>query len=159
MSKQAVAFTAHDHKQCRAGVLEAVDRACAERRLRLTPVRRQTLEILLESHVGMGAYEILKILSKKGFGEKPPMVYRALGFLIDEGFVHKLQHQNSYVACTRPSDCVNPCLLVCSSCGKVAETSIPQVSKNISRVACMLGFTPSNTVMELSGICAMCPEG
>ncbi len=154
---QALAFRAHDHADCQRGILAAVEEAVVERGLRLTPVRRQTLEILLQSHVALGAYELLDKLSQKGFGEKPPVVYRSLAFLIDEGFVHKLQHQQSYVACTRPGHCVTPCLFVCHCCGRVAETHEDQVQRNLTKTAKRLDFSPNNTVMELGGTCSLCP--
>ncbi len=52
-------FAEHDHAHCASGVLTHADRLADEKGLRLTPVRRATLEILLSGHRAMGAYEVL----------------------------------------------------------------------------------------------------
>lgn len=152
-----LAFTQHDHKRCIRSAMGAVVQLCELRKVKLTPVRQQTLEILLESHTALGAYEVLGKLSAAGFGKKPPMVYRALGFLMEQGFVHKLEKLNAYVACVEPGVCSHPCLMVCKSCGRVAEQSVPGANKHLTAAANQLGFSTATSVMELSGICSQCP--
>ena len=49
----------HDHDRCTADALAHAEALCAERAQRLTPIRRQVLEVLLESHKPLGAYEII----------------------------------------------------------------------------------------------------
>jgi len=73
-------FAPHDHANCTHSALTTVERACAERGLRLTPIRKRTLEILLEGHHALGAYDVLQKLSDDGLADKPPMAYRALNF-------------------------------------------------------------------------------
>ena len=156
-SAEAVAFIQHDHRRCKRSAMKSVVSLCEERKVRLTPVRRRTLEILLESHNALGAYEVLDKLSVSGFGEKPPQVYRALGFLIKQGFVHKLERLNAYVACVEPAVCAHPCFMVCRQCGRVAEQSVPNVSKQLVAAANELGFSAAASVLELSGVCSQCP--
>ncbi|MCE8459274.1 transcriptional repressor, partial [Rhodovulum sulfidophilum] len=60
-------FSAHDHAACRQATLERAEEIVAAEGLRLTPVRRRTLEILLESHQALGAYEVLDRLVASGF--------------------------------------------------------------------------------------------
>jgi Fur family zinc uptake transcriptional regulator len=43
----------------------------------------KTLEILLQDHRALGAYDILDRLRAAGFGSQPPVAYRALDFLVD----------------------------------------------------------------------------
>jgi len=152
-----LAFTHHDHSRCKRSAMRAVVSLCKARKLRLTPVRQRTLEILLESHSALGAYQVLEKLAAGGFGEKPPMVYRALGFLMEQGFVHKLEKLNAYVACVEPSVCSHPCLMVCKLCGRVAEQSVPGARKQLTAAANQLGFSTGASVMELSGVCNQCP--
>jgi len=152
-----VAFTPHDHRRCKRKAMQSVVSLCKARKLRLTPVREQTLEILLESHNALGAYDVLEKLADAGFGEKPPMVYRALGFLMEQGFVHKLEKLNAYIACAEPSVCTHPCLMVCKSCGRVAEQSMPAARQQLTAAANQLGFSTATSVMELSGVCSQCP--
>ena len=49
----------HDHERCTADALAHAETLCAQRSQRLTPIRRQVLEVLLESHKPLGAYEIM----------------------------------------------------------------------------------------------------
>ena len=64
----ATAFVPHDHQACAARALDGAEARVAAGGGRLTPVRRRTLEILLESHRAMGAYDILQRLAGAGFG-------------------------------------------------------------------------------------------
>ena len=66
-------FAPHDHASCTQSALTTVERACVERGLRLTPIRKRTLEILLERHHALGAYDVLQKLSDDGLADKPPM--------------------------------------------------------------------------------------
>ena len=59
MSQDPMAFARHDHDSCISVALTAADAACAARKVRMTPVRRRVLEILLESHSALGAYDVL----------------------------------------------------------------------------------------------------
>jgi Fur family zinc uptake transcriptional regulator len=45
-----IAFRKHDHRRCQRQLLTEASQLCATRKLRLTPRRRQVLEIMLASH-------------------------------------------------------------------------------------------------------------
>ena len=53
----------HDHERCTGDALAHAEALCAERAQRLTPIRRQVLEVLLASHKPLGAYEIIDRLA------------------------------------------------------------------------------------------------
>ena len=106
-------FAPHDHANCTHSALTTVERACAERGLRLTPIRKRTLEILLEGHHALGAYDVLQKLSDDGLADKPPMAYRALNFLVEHGFAHRVERLNAYIACTHPDADHTPALWIC----------------------------------------------
>ena len=80
-----LAFAAHDHAHCTSDALARADALIAAKGLRLTPVRRRTLEILLEDHRALGAYDVLNRLAAEGYGNQPPVAYRALDFLEEQG--------------------------------------------------------------------------
>ena len=84
------AFAPHDHAACAGGTLALAEQRLAEAGQRLTPVRRRTLQILLESHRALGAYDVLQRLVADGFANQPPVAYRALEFLEEQGLVHRL---------------------------------------------------------------------
>eukprot|EP01083_Nonionella_stella_P035904 97934_1 len=52
----------------------------------------------------------------------PPTVYRALDFLLEQGFVHKVESTNSYVLChlfDQPTH--TSAMFICDRCGAVKE--------------------------------------
>ncbi|WP_281983867.1 Fur family transcriptional regulator [Thalassorhabdomicrobium marinisediminis] len=136
----------------RDALTEAVA-TCAADGLRLTPVRRRTLEILLEAHEAMGAYEVLARLDADGFGSKPPVAYRALGFLVDAGLAHRVERLNAFVACSRPGAAHDPAFMICNGCGTVAEG---EADAALHRSAAAAGFRIERTVLEVEGLCPAC---
>lgn len=154
-----VGLSAHDHRQCKRTAIENAVRYCERHDLRLTPVRRRVLEILLERHEALGAYEVLDRLREEGLGSKPPIAYRALQFLVDNGFAHRIEKLNAFVACAHPGTPHNPAFMLCKTCHGVAE-SVLRVSKgSLGKMADEQGFHIENTVMESEGLCATCIEG
>jgi Fur family zinc uptake transcriptional regulator len=164
MTEQALAFAEHDHGQCRETMLDELTRAAKTRGLRLTPARVRVLELLSESHRAMGAYELLDRLRAEGLGSQPPVVYRALDFLMEAGFVHKLERLNAYVACCHPGH--EPghepggghgaCFLICARCRKVAEIEDGALDIAIAQAAAGHGFAMRRTVLEVEGTCPAC---
>ena len=64
---------------------------CEQRGARFTPLREKVYEILVSKHGPMGAYELLDSLKETESSAKPATVYRALDFLLDFGFIHRLE--------------------------------------------------------------------
>ena len=91
-------FQQHDHEHCGERALLAAEERCQEAELRFTPVRRKVLELLLREHRALGAYAILDMLREAGFASQPPVAYRALEFLTEHGFVHKIERLSAFVA-------------------------------------------------------------
>lgn len=155
-SDPAAAFQPHDHGHCSSTALDAAQARLARQGARLTPVRRRTLEILLESHRAMGAYEVLDRLAAEGFGRQPPVAYRALEFLVSHGLAHRLQRLNAFAACLHPGHDHNPAFLICRSCDRVAEAEAAPVRAVLSDVAAAAGFRVERATIEALGLCASC---
>ena len=100
-----LAFTPHDHAHCSADALARAEAVVAQRGVKMTPVRRRVLEILLESHKALGAYDVLTRLAAEGFGNQPPVAYRALEFLEDQGLAHRIRRLNSFCLCKKDDPC------------------------------------------------------
>ncbi len=148
-------FAPHDHAACVTTALRTAETTCTARGAQLTPVRRRTLEILLENHLAMGAYDVLARLATDGFGAKPPVAYRALNFLVDQGFVHRIERLNAFIACAHPGTDHDPAFMICRTCGTVAEAdSAPGVGLRDS--AASAGFHIEQTVVEAQGLCPAC---
>ncbi len=154
MPSTPLGFKAHDHKTCVNSALSVAQDACVARGVQMTPVRKRALEILLETHSAMGAYDVLARLNAEGLGSKPPVAYRALAFLVEQGFVHRIERLNAFIACAHPGDKHDPAFMICRTCGAVAEAQISSAKLDASATAS--GFLIEQTVIEAQGICPAC---
>ncbi|MBE1283259.1 MAG: transcriptional repressor [Rhodobacteraceae bacterium] len=153
-----IGFEQHDHALCIAESIEAVAEHCRREGLQLTPVRRRVLEILLQKHSAMGAYEVLDQLREEGLGSQPPVAYRALNFLVSHGFAHKIERLNAFTACTHPGQDHTPAFLICRSCDSVAEAKADPGKDQLAKSAAAMGFQVERVVVEAEGICPNCLE-
>ncbi|WP_164658193.1 transcriptional repressor [Tropicibacter sp. Alg240-R139] len=153
-----IGFSEHDHGHCIDTAMARAEGFCAENKLQFTPVRRRVLEILLGKHQAMGAYDILGILSDEGLGSQPPVAYRALDFLVQNGFVHRIERLNAYTACAHPDHEHIPAFLICRECKAVAEADTEMSHSDLSNAAQNSGFTIEKIVVEAEGICPSCAE-
>lgn len=149
-------FIDHDHSNCASGVLGHADSLASKKGLRLTPVRRAALEILLAEHRALGAYEVLDQLRQKGFGSQPPVAYRALDFLVENGLAHRVQRLNAFAACTQPSKKHRPVFLICKQCEQVAEAEDTDVQDALIAAAEKADFEVERVNVELLGLCPSC---
>ena len=148
------AFARHDHAQCTSAALAHADAMVGP--TRLTAVRRRALEILLEGHRAMGAYDVLQRLAAEGFGHQPPVAYRALEFLVDQGLVHRIRRLNAFAACMHPGEDHAPAFLICDSCHTVAEAPATPLRRALDETAATLGFAIDTAHLEATGQCAAC---
>lgn len=151
-------FHKHDHAACIRSTLARAEAHCKAHQLKLTPVRKRTLEILLAEHRALGAYDLLAILSKEGLGKAPPVAYRALDFLTGAGFAHKIEGLNAYIACAHLGQDHSPAFLVCTRCRTVAEADTTADRGRLGQAAAATGFRIEKTVIEAMGICPQCVE-
>jgi Fur family zinc uptake transcriptional regulator len=155
---EPVGFDAHDHHRCVETGIAAAEAHCAANGLRFTPVRRAALEILLGEHRAMGAYELLERLHAAGFGSQPPVAYRALDFLVANGFVHKIERLNALIACAHPGASHSPAFLICRLCEAVAEAQSAPARGSLGEAARATGFQIERTVVEALGVCPTCAD-
>ena len=123
---------------------------------RLTPVRRRTLELLLQAHGALGAYDVLEKLGAEGYGTQPPVAYRALNFLVEQGLAHRIRRLNAFTACTHPGHTHRAVFLICESCNSVTEAVGEAVGDALSHAAEAVGFSLSRATIEAVGQCAAC---
>ncbi|GAB4264071.1 MAG: Fur family transcriptional regulator [Pararhodobacter sp.] len=155
----ATAFEPHDHRRCVHSALERAEAVVRQRGLRLTPVRRRTLEILLERHGAMGAYDVLQRLSDDGFGHQPPVAYRALEFLVENGLAHRIRRLNAFAACAHPGEDHDAAFLICRGCDAVAELPAAPIRAALEARATEAGFVVERTSLEAVGLCTTCRDG
>src|SRR5436305_14059912 len=94
----------HDHGRCTADALDHAEGVCTRRAQKFTPIRRQVLQALLSSHRPLGAYEVIDALAKSLPLPAPITVYLALDFLMENGFVHRIESRNALIACAHDRD-------------------------------------------------------
>lgn len=152
----AIGFETHDHTHCIKDSLQAAETLCAREKLQFTPVRRRVLEILLQRHRALGAYDILAVLADEGLGSQPPVAYRALDFLVRHGLAHRIEQLNAYTACAHLGRDHVPAFLVCRVCKTVAETETELTQGRLGRAARSSGFTIERIVVEAEGLCPAC---
>ncbi|MET0605678.1 MAG: Fur family transcriptional regulator [Beijerinckiaceae bacterium] len=150
---------ADDHARRAPEAMAEVERRCKERGLRLTPIRRAVLEALYGTHRPVGAYDIIELIGSRGGPRHlaPITVYRALEFLLAEGFAHKLASRNAFLACPHfhgPGDMV--VFLICERCGGVDEAASPELAVSLNRLIGREGFKVETRVLELTGECSHC---
>jgi len=149
----------HDHDRCSAEALAHAEALCAKRGERLTAMRRKVLEALAASHKPLGAYELIELVATQGPRPAPITIYRALDFLTAQGFVHRIESRNAFLACINNHASGAPVVfLICEHCGAVGEAASGAVAESLNAAAKSAGFTPKSPVIEISGVCAHCRE-
>lgn len=157
-------FEQHDHGHCIDKALqEAVD-ICKQNQLKLTPLRKQVLTYVWQSHKPLGAYAIMDMLAEdkaadgKSRRVAPPTVYRALDFLQENGLVHRIASLNAYIGCCSPSQHHQSHFFICRHCDSTVELATPAISQAIAQSASATGFAVETECVEIVGLCPRCQE-
>ena len=138
--------------------IQQAEQYCQENGLNFTPVRRKVLEILLQKNTAIGAYDILDLLREAGFKNQPPVAYRALEFLVQNGFAHKIEQLNSFIGCMHPGKNHSPAFMICRNCDSVSEEEALTRNFSVSQIASKAGFTVEKAVIEARGLCHSCAD-
>ena len=136
--------------------IEHVENICNDKKLYFTSSRRNVLEILINANNALTAYEILDILKESLPKTKPAIVYRALDFLCENNFVHRIEINNSYMACENCEHAHVAKFLICESCNKTIELESDGFSKDLETKAKSMGFQIQSEIFEAKGICKEC---
>nr|WP_281434718.1 zinc uptake transcriptional repressor Zur [Erwinia phyllosphaerae] len=140
-------------------ILSQAESICQQRNVRLTPQRLEVLRLMSQHHGAISAYDLLDLLRASEPQAKPPTIYRALDFLLEQGFVHRVESTNSYVVChhfEEPSH--TSAMLICDRCGAVTEQHAEGVEAILKSLAKSTGFALTNSVIEAHGLCLNCVE-
>ena len=137
-------------------VVHLAERLCCERGVRLTHQRRRVLELICLADRPQGAYDILAAIQRQQPRAAPPTVYRALDFLLGQGFIHKLETLHAFVGCNHPDHPHASQFLICDECGEVTELEDDAITDSLVEAAEASGFKPTRRIVELTGTCAGC---
>ena len=149
-------FGKHNHNKCVRASIDALEKYCESKGLKITVIRKRVLEILLEGHKAIGAYEILDKLRYDGAPAQPPIAYRALKFLVSNGFAHKIERLNAYIACGVPGQEHRPAFLICKICKDVSEAKMGSADLELQLKATTENFIIENSIIEAIGLCPSC---
>jgi Fur family zinc uptake transcriptional regulator len=137
--------------------LDIADKSAAARGLGLTATRREVFAHLLDSEQPLTAYQVLDRLHRtRDKPVMPPTVYRALNFLVEHGFVHRLESLNAFVACSDIDHRHSSQFVICDRCGRTEELNDEAIANTLRHHAEALGFTVSRQTIELRGLCEAC---
>ena len=136
--------------------LSRADAFAAEHGLAWTPLRRQVYERVLAAQRPIGAYDLLAELEPQRGRVPPTTVYRALDFLVEHGFIHRIESKNAFFACCEIGVPHEGQFLICDSCGDTVEIPGGDLAKQLSASEPAHGFEVHHQVVELSGLCGHC---
>lgn len=138
-----------------AAFLAEAEHIVTKQGLRLTPIRRKVLQLLVESDVPAKAYDLMAKLDGEG-AAKPPTIYRALDFLQETGLAHKIESLNAYVACGHTSHSHSAIFLICDKCNSAEELHAVDTVNALADETLAAGFSVRQAVIEARGICRAC---
>jgi Fur family zinc uptake transcriptional regulator len=75
---------------------------------------------------------------------------------VENGFVHRIERLNAFVACHHPDGCEAPAFLICRGCRMVAESQSRPRAGALGRDARAMGFEIEEAVIEVQGMCPAC---
>tara|TARA_B100000035_G_scaffold142462_1_gene121259 strand:- start:2071 stop:2529 length:459 start_codon:yes stop_codon:yes gene_type:complete len=148
--------TCKDHKTCVNDTLKKVETICKQKELKLTKLRHRVLKLIWKSHSYVKAYDLLEELKKIDPAAKPPTIYRTLDFLIENGFIHKIQSLNAYIGCAHPNEHKECYFLICKKCQNIEECCSEKIDKVVTSTIVKNNFKPNQVTLEISGVCQEC---
>ncbi|NLY13853.1 MAG: transcriptional repressor [Gammaproteobacteria bacterium] len=158
MLKTSTLCRSDHHQYCISHALESAEEVCAQRGVRLTPLRKRVLELVWQSHKPLGAYDILDMLSREDDRRAaPPTVYRGLDFLLENGLIHRLASLNAYIGCSHPEEPHAGYFMICQQCNNAYElVQHTAIDAAIAEEAQSMGFAVDTQMVEILGTCAPC---
>ncbi|MGJ7252155.1 zinc uptake transcriptional repressor Zur [Morganella morganii] len=138
-------------------LLKKAEALCLSRSVRMTSQRKSILQLIAGQPGAISAYELLDLLRETEPQAKPPTIYRGLEFLLEQGFIHKIESTNSFVMCPhfdKPSH--TSVLFICDRCNSVTERDGEAIDSQITQLADAAQFHIRHSVIEAHGHCRPC---
>lgn len=139
-------------------LMRHVNRVCSERRLRLTPLRADVLRLVMQATRPIKAYDLLDGIRASTATSAPVTAYRSLDFLLEHGFIHRLESLNAYVPCRRPGTRHTVPFLICDGCQLTIEMDDERTAQALSGDALDQGFVTTSQMLEVHGWCRDCRD-
>lgn len=123
---------------------------------RFTDPRQFVLEIIASASKPITAYDILARLGEKLDNPKPPTAYRAIEFLTEHHFIHRIESMNAYMVCQTDHRHEGSQFMICDDCGTVTEAHLCHLPPSLEAKTKSEGFHLSSWNVELHGTCKSC---
>ena len=138
-------------------LIEKIETLCKKRGIKLTTQRKTVLDIMLKANKAMSAYDLLDLLKVSEPQAKPPTIYRALEFLLEQGFIHKVESTNCYIICPHFHEPQHISILfICDNCHQIIEKHSENIESQLKLLATQSEFLIKHSVLEIHGICHSC---
>ena len=128
----------------------------ASQRLKMTPQRRQILEVFLKAKGHMSSEELYQRVKKSFAGIGQATVYRTLKLLAGSGLAKEVDFGDGVTRWEQQHGHAHHDHLICQRCGKNVEVVDEAIEKLQEEVAAKNGFTLTGHSMYLYGICGDC---
>ena len=136
--------------------IDSANAHCEKNGAKLTDLRRQILDLVLQHEGVVKAYQILGDLQQTRASAAPPTVYRALDFLLEQGLVHRIASLNAFIGCNHPGEVHQGQFLICRQCHAAVELEHSAIDAAVQASANNLGFIVESQTVEVLGLCAQC---
>lgn len=83
-------------------------------------------------------------------------IWRALDFLTEQGFIHKIESSNAFLLCHHFEQHHPAQLLICDQCGHVDELHSSPLQQEFVKLASEKGFLIQRQTVEAHGSCQSC---
>lgn len=127
--------------------------------VRITPLRKDILEIISKSNNPISAYAILGLLKKSRPSSEPPTVYRVIAYFLEKKVIHKIDSENTYIMCAHLGDVTKKnhgVILTCLKCASSEEVYEESFFHALELMTKHKQFKIDCSIIQVKGICADC---
>jgi Fur family zinc uptake transcriptional regulator len=128
-----------------------------EKMERLTRLRCDILDAISAENAPIKAYDLIERMRAKGRRVTPTTMYRTLEFLLQNGFIHRVNFLNAYLTCTgKHKNHTALLLFVCSECGQTREIDDAPLYNAMHQRLNELGIRLQDGWIEIQAACQSC---
>jgi Fur family ferric uptake transcriptional regulator len=128
------------------------------RNLRMTPERKWVLRGVLSREGHFDAEELLAFLHRRQMPVSRATLYRTLDHLTASGLVKKHRFGGDHALFEPSYGRHHHDHMVCNRCDEVLEFINDDIERLQNKVCALHGFTATNHVMQIFGVCARCQK-
>lgn len=125
-------------------------------KLRDTQSRRLVLQALVHFNRPISHKEIHEWIQQQDAATNLVTVYRTLEAFEKMGIVHQHPSSGGFIICSMHEHKGHHGFLSCEKCGTVEEFCDASLCSQEDRIAKQAGFTPTNHISDITGVCAKC---